>query len=178
MLCVACGTAPSHNTSGDPVLIPLFNRNTEWTFLDAQSDPFAHERPSNASCSGYGFYPEDDGIEVETGSECTYASAQQPLATPIRKGDQIQIILTHTQLKSFDAGTGHVAIWLDGRTLWEYTVAIPALPEFVPPTERAVSVYAPADVATGKPLVFHIHNHGVNTWKLLSLNVVHQATSF
>ena len=48
-----------------------------WTVTDADSDPWASERPPSFDCPDYAIEVEPGGLEIDTG-DCDYATIQQP----------------------------------------------------------------------------------------------------
>ena len=56
---------------------------------------------------------------------------------------------------------GHVALAVDGVTLWERTVAIPS-----DPCSYTDVFESPLTAAAGATLQLHLHNHGANTWNV------------
>ena len=74
-------------------------------------------------------------------------------------------MLWHLWLWAPQVAEAHVAIQI-GDWLFEETVAIPG-----PEQSYNPSCMAPKDFLLGTPVVFHLHNHGVNSWRLLKIEV-------
>jgi hypothetical protein len=170
LLCVwmmACDDAPAtppiDGVESGPA-IALVDASA-WVPLSAEQDPLPTHRPAEAHCPEGAYAEEDGALEVETGY-CNYASFHQPLLSPVRRGDTLHAVLLHADLVFEEPAEAHVALVLGDRVVWQRQVAIPA--------EAAlydVSFSADQDLQAGSDVVFHLHNHGYNAWKLLSLEL-------
>jgi hypothetical protein len=54
-----------------------------------------------------------------------------------------------------------------GQRVYEAFIPIPSDNNILTPQWQL-----PQGAEKGSPIVFHLHNHGVNTWNLLSINAV------
>lgn len=136
-----------------------------WVPLSADEDPLSSHRPADAHCPEGAYTEEDGALEVETGY-CSYVSLHQPLLAPVSRGDSLHAVVLHADLVFEEPAEAHVALVLDNHVVWQRNVAIPA--------EAAlydVTFPADHDLQVGSSVVFHLHNHGYNTWKLLSLEI-------
>ena len=143
---------------------PTLLDHSRWSPLCPDQDPLAEHRPRQDDCPAASWREEQGALEVETG-HCQYFSAAQPLPTPLYEGEALRVVLWHGDLVSADEGQGHVALLLDEQVLWETTVPIPSKAQ-VYDVELVVARAWPVDTT----LTFHLHNHGFNAWKLLSLS--------
>jgi hypothetical protein len=136
-----------------------------WQYQDAAADSKPSHRPATIECPDNSWGNEDGALEVETGL-CNYLSVAQPSQAAIASGDTLHLVLWHGNL-AFDKPTrAHVAVTIDGNTVWQRKVEIPADAEIF--DERIpVNFDAPA----GSVVEYHLHNHGYNTWTLLELAV-------
>jgi len=132
----------------------------DWVESSAEADPFLDHRPAEVDCDPSGFHPEDGIFEIET-ELCAYASLVQGSRSDIAPGDTLSLLVFHSALAAPEPATAHAAIVLDGRVLWEEEIPIPAATEIY-----ATEVTAARAVPQGSPIVFHVHNHGANSWKL------------
>lgn len=134
--------------------------------LEAGEDPWAGERPDLIECSTtVGFYPEGEGLEVDTG-RCNYLSLELVTLTPILQGEQVTGQVSHFDLSAPEEAVAHVALALEGEILFERRVAIPG-----PADVYDFSFVSDRDLAAGSRLHLHLHNHGQNTWKFGALEV-------
>lgn len=131
-------------------------------------DPFAARRPADAVCTPDGYRSEDFGgepsFELFTGF-CDYLSAAQPLPVALPAGATLQIRLWHFELTSTTPAEAFVAVALGGAEVWSTTIAIPSASGLV--LEEWVLGEA---VPAGAPLVFHVDNHGANSYALLEIS--------
>ena len=133
--------------------------------VDALSDPLAHHRPPEIDCPEATWGPEGGAFEVQTGA-CNYGAFDQPLSTPIKAGDALNIIVWHDTLDSAEPAIAHVALWIGMTVLWESEVPIPA-----PSNSFEVSVPIEDTPAPDARLGLHLHNHGFNSWRLVAVDL-------
>lgn len=168
-LATGCAAEPAVEVPREPrALVNPF----DWTALGAADDPFADHRPDDAACpeASWGGEPfaEQYALEVQTGpGGCGWLSARQPILSAVAAGDMIRIRVWHFALEPEAPGEraeAHVALALGGEVIWQRRVPIPGEGGLLLDT-----VAAPRTLAAGAPLVFHLHNHGANTWNLLEV---------
>ena len=132
-----------------------------WTQLSAEEDPFGDHRPVEVSCD------EEDGLTVESGlleidtTFCNYASLVQPSLTTVDLGEVLEVLVYHGSLTSSEEAEAHVALMLGEQVVWEQQIGIPS-GSGVYSVEVDAALSAPA----GTSVVFHLHNHGANSWNL------------
>jgi hypothetical protein len=137
--------------------------HAQWEMLDAVADPLAEHRPATVECGIAGWYIEDDKLEINTNS-CNYLAARQPSLVAIEAGQQLGLGFYHFDLVAPEPASAHLAILVEGQLLWETTVEIPGDAHVY--TEVFES---PLTAPAGAEVVFHLHNHGQNTWALQEL---------
>lgn len=138
---------------------------SSWQMQTASEDSLASHRPASVDCPDNAWYEEDNAIEVETGY-CNYLSLAQPAKAAITAGDNIHLVLWHGQLRFEEPADAHVAISAGGTVLWEGEIEIPNKGGVYD-----ITVPANVNVAAGDTIEYHLHNHGYNTWTLLTLEV-------
>ena len=139
-----------------------------WQRVAEADDPFASMRTPEHMCPEPGFTAEFFGgipsIEVWT-QECNFISLQQPLLDDLREGADFQVRLWHFALTSPVGGEAYLALQVADTILWERRIPIP--------TEEGQllddTVELPIEAAAGDPIVFHLHNHGMNSYNLLEV---------
>jgi hypothetical protein len=131
----------------------------------ATDDPFP-DRPADTTCPlGYGV--ENGLFEIES-DLCPYGAFVQPSLAPVRAGDEVELILVHDALYAEDPGAqAHIGIALGEEIGWETWVPIPAQPGFFRPI-----FVAQGDHPRGTPVTLHVHNHGVNDYRIVSVTVL------
>lgn len=87
-----------------------------------------------------------------------------PLVAPVRAGEPLRLVTTHGSLVARVPALAHLRIDLEDEVLVDRTVPIPSTDsidlENVTPTQPH---------AAGSLVRVHLHNHGQNTWRLVSL---------
>lgn len=163
------GAASDSGSSGAPAepqgIAPLIDLGA-FEQTAASDDPFV-DRPSDIACE-FGFGLEDGFFEYES-DLCRYGAFSQPALAPIRVGDTIDFLLLHENLVSSDPGAqAHVGIAFGDDIVYEAHIDIPAEANFL--DEQWVST---VDVPEGTPVHFHLHNHGINSYRLAELSVTY-----
>lgn len=140
-------------------------RAEAWELSSAEDDPFPAERPQVVQCE-LGWDVETGAFEVDT-ELCTYGSFTQGILAEIYEGDTIELVLLHDPLYAEEEAVAHVALAFGDEIAWETEIPIPSEAGQLRPTWTA-----PADVAVNSPVIFHVHNHGTNNYRLIDLTVV------
>jgi hypothetical protein len=130
----------------------------------AVDDPFP-DRPAVAECPlGYGI---ENGLFEISSDLCPYGAFTQPSLSPVRAGDEVEFILVHDALYSEDPqAEAHIGIALGDQLGWDTIVPIPAAAGFFRPKFEASD-----DAPAGTPVTIHIHNHGVNNYRVVEVTV-------
>lgn len=158
-------TATTTATTGGGALLDLVDP-AAWLSVPAADDPFAAHRPPAIDCpANLGWLIEKDSIEIDTGA-CNYAGLVQPSLHAVARGDTLRAFLYHFDLLAAAPATAHLAVTLGGDVIFDREIAIPG-----PAAVFDVALAAPADAPAGAPVVFHLHNHGQNTWTFARLQV-------
>ena len=139
----------------------------DWTELRAEEDPF-DDRPDKIDCHELSWqyeYIGESSLEVSTGF-CSYLSVGQASLLPVRAQDVLELRLWHSNLEADEPAEAHAALRIADELVWEDYIPIP--------TDSAMMTarieHHPA-FAQGAPVVFHLHNHGSNSWNLLEVSV-------
>lgn len=161
----AAATSSPTSTGAGGTLVDLVDP-AAWLSVAAADDPFVDHRPPAIDCPAHlGWLIEKNGIEIATAS-CNYAGLVQPSLRAVAKGDTLHAFLYHFDLLAVAPATAHLAVTLGDSVVFDRTIAIPG-----PAEVFDVTLTAPADAPAGAPVVFHLHNHGQNTWTFASLQV-------
>lgn len=151
-------------SAGESATEPLIDVDS-WQLQSAAQDSLSGHRPQSVDCPANAWYAENGALEVETGY-CNYLSLAQPSRAAINKGDNIHLVLWHGQLRNDEPAEAHVAMSIGNGVVFDEQVEIPSSGGIFD-----VVIPSPRSVATGEKVEFHLHNHGYNTWTLLSLDV-------
>jgi hypothetical protein len=144
------------------LLVDLID-HTDWRAYDASLDPLSSHQPEPLRCSIAGHYVEHGALEVDTG-ECNYLLLEHPLLEEVAEGTTLELELRHFDLRAPEPASAHVALLATDTLLWETNIAIPGAANISRPSFRA-----PRKLMRGEALRFHLHNHGQNTWALVSV---------
>lgn len=139
---------------------------------DVEADQFGDERPSGRyECN------EEEGLVVENvGPDpafeiktdlCNYATVGQPSLAPVEVGDEIKIRAWHWELEAEEPTEAHIAIAIGEHVIWEELVPVPRAASLL-----TAEIVADFEAPTGTEVQFHVHNHGVNSYDLISLEVL------
>ncbi|MCX4241360.1 hypothetical protein [Paraliomyxa miuraensis] len=145
---------------------------TAWERVaDPADDVFGAERPADLVCDEVlGVIIELLGgepvLEIDT-DFCNYATVEQPSLRTLRPGDRIAISVWHYDLTAPEPTQAHLALAIDGELVWEQHLPVPTAPALI---EDELEI--DREIPAGAPLQFHVHNHGANTYDLVSLEVV------
>ena len=134
-----------------------------WEVVTADADPLADHRPEEVVCPSPAELLETGVMEIDT-EFCNYFSVSQPLLEDVRPCERLQAVFTHEPLTNDEPAEAHVALLIGGELVWEEALRIPQ-PSNVLSPEWEVTEAIPA----GTPIVVHLHNHGVNNYRLLSV---------
>jgi hypothetical protein len=145
-----------------PRLLAAFER---WAPMATESDdPYPAHRTANAECA-FGFSPEDGTFEIDS-ELCTYALFEQPTLTDIGPGEIVRFNVVHDQLYAEDPATAHIAFALNTQVVYEVEIPIPSEYGFLDHEWTADQ-----DIPEGTMLRLHLHNHGVNNYRVLDVKV-------
>ena len=138
-----------------------------WTPADPAADPWADHAPAVLDCSPLSWGAEDEGglpaFGVDTAA-CNFLAVVQPSLAAIAAGDSVSVRLWHYDLYAGEVAEGHAGLSLGGQVLAEFTVPIPRDAEML-----TALVPIDEDVPAGTEILFHLHNHGANSWSLVDV---------
>lgn len=163
-------TAPPPDEPASPSLV----ERSAWERVDdVAQDVFGAERPEGLVCDevlgiGTEVFGSEEVLEINT-DFCDYATVRQPSLQALMAGDTVAIRAWHYELTTPAPAQAHLALAIDGEIAWEVHVPSPAEGAFV---EGEIAI--DRDVPAGAELQFHVHNHGANSYDLLSIEVVRQ----
>jgi hypothetical protein len=168
-LALTLAGCPEPPPEPEPEPVAIVNADFWTRVVDPTLDVFADQRPPDAVCddAGWGVDIFQQSIEVYT-DVCDYPTLSQPSLEPIEPGDVVDILAFHYVLTAPEPSEGYMAIAIDGEIVWEVTSAIPNDPVVFEP-----SFTADRSFPLGSEVQFHVHNHGPNTWELVSVLVTH-----
>ncbi len=164
--CAGCAETPPAVPPPVPNEGPLVNP-FDWMPVPAESDPFITDDPELVVCKSLDVGPESLGgvwvYSVQTG-ECNWHTITQPSTLAMAPGDLLQLRVWHFQLLADGPATAHVHLTIDGE-MWA------TADEQIPSAGRMIVFDMPVTraVPEGTDVVFHVDNHGINSWHLVDL---------
>lgn len=137
--------------------------NTLWETTPPERDPFP-DRPEVFTCEPEGLEVEGDIFEANT-DQCEYVSVSQALKEELRPCDTVQVVISYFPLFSVERAEAHVALAFGQEVIWEERLPIPS------PNDLIIARFQPDKVwEAGTEVNFHLHNHGVNDWRLIDIS--------
>lgn len=143
--------------------VSLFDHQ-QWKVVGIENDPYASLKQSKHTCDlATGKKIEEGVLEIDT-DFCNFITLEQPSVTEIRAGEMVEFVMWHLELFASTPGEAFVSIRIADQVIWEKTIPVPFRAEIYQPQ------WTPAQpIPKGSRIVFHLHNHGANTWKIHSL---------
>jgi hypothetical protein len=141
--------------------------NVRWLRVDASADPF-DDRPHSVVCDLNATLPElFNGVSaygIDTGA-CNYATVHQPILRAVAAGETVTVRLVHFELTAPEDSEAHVALTIDGLPVLDERIPIPSASQVL-----VRALVAPRAILAGASAYFHVHNHGANSYALISLS--------
>jgi hypothetical protein len=153
----------------DPQFVSLID-HAAWQATAAQDDPLIDHRPSTVDCGIAGWYVESDQLEIDT-NFCNYAALRQDSLRAIEACDPLRIEFYHFDLLAPEPAQAHAALLIDGQVVWEKFIDIPGDGMIYKAAVYEEEFLSPIAAPAGAEVMLHLHNHGQNTWTLLSVEV-------
>ena len=170
VLCIAALSGACEPELAEPDDVPTFGDAERLVFgedfVEANADdPFAEHRPADVRCNPAAWRSETGALELDSGL-CNYFTLAAPTLVAVEPGDRIGIRAFHDDLAAGEPAVAHLALFVDGHGIWDQEVSIPS-----PPTPYSLDVIADFAAPAGSPVALHLHNHGVNNYRLVELTV-------
>ena len=137
-----------------------------WRSYPRELDPLATHQPSEIAGDGGAPRVEFDSLEVDT-SRCNYALLEHEALLAIAPGTPVELNLLHYDLFAEQPAEAHLALLFGDALQWETTIPIPSSGKGI-----AAKFIATRGLQVGDPIRLHLHNHGFNTWLLISIEAL------
>ena len=147
---------------GEAQMAPLASGGA-WRLIERSQDPFQERAEGRRPCGPLTFGEEYGGVELST-RDCGYITLTQPLLTSLQRGERVEISAWHGPLVSASPAEGLMALSLGQELIWSRALLIPSEAQ----SWREV-FESPVDAREGEALLFHVSNHGANSYNLYSL---------
>lgn len=159
------GVADSSSTQAEEPLV----RFDAWQAVDRADDPFVAASAVPPACTAPGFRVEDaqSWLELDT-TACDWVTLTQPALAAVAEGDLVRIDFSHFDLDADAPTSAELRLRFDDCEAWSFSIAIPG----------SASVYqeqfrSPCRLTSESQVLFHLHNHGQNTYQLKDLSKLH-----
>jgi hypothetical protein len=161
----ACSTSATKKPERD--LQPLVSLDG-WSSVARSDDPFIVDPAAAPACVGPGFRVEtaDAWVEIDTGL-CNWVTLTQGARLAVSEGDELELQLSHYDLDAAAPSQAMLELRFGACKAWSTTIPIPRAAEV-----SRVPFDSPCALAAGESVLFHLHNHGQNTYQLRDLRVL------
>ena len=143
--------------------------HSAWQLVPSEEDPFWDTVEESVPCpeAAYGVEGSGDAsfYEVET-TDCNYLTVFQPSLLDVKSGDTLKASLWHLPLAALEPAEAKLFVSIAGEILLEADIPVPSSEEVYSP-----NIVADFSAPAGSPIVFHVHNHGINSWRFHKLTV-------
>lgn len=146
--------------------VSLIDHKT-WVKVALADDPFAAELAGEVTCGVGGHKFENGALEIDT-AICNFVTLHQKTVNAAKACDELRLVFWHLPLFAGNEGAeAYAAMRVGDKTLLDERITIGPQGVIEKSYTPKWSLDAPIDAGTD--VYLHIHNHGLNTWKLLSL---------
>ena len=158
------GTAPEPTGEVFQTLVPL----EAWSSVARTGDPFVTDPEAAPACVGPGFRLETDlqQLELDTGL-CNWVTLSGSALFDVSGGQQLELEFSHYNLEAAAPATAELKLAFPDCEVWKKQLAIPGAAEVY--REQFAS---PCALKAGQSVLFHLHNHGQNTYQVQDLAVL------
>ena len=139
-----------------------------WSEVPLAEDPYAAFHPGANACPPTAYGVEDLGGENSlyiNAQDCAYLTVTQPAAVEVDEGDPLHLRIWHFQLVALNAATATLTLTIDGNAVLEERIPIPSESDLINP-----ELTADFESPRGAPIIFHVRNHGTNSYNLIELS--------
>jgi hypothetical protein len=132
------------------------------------NDPFVTDPEAAPACLGPGFRLETDlqQLELDTGL-CNWVTLSGSALFDVSGGQQLELEFSHYNLEAAAPATAELKLAFPDCEVWKKQLAIPGAAEVY--REQFAS---PCALKAGQSVLFHLHNHGQNTYQVQDLAVL------
>lgn len=95
---------------------------------------------------------------------CSWGTAETRALAPVAEGDPLTVRVWHFSQIKLEAAEAHLLLAKDDRVFWRATVPLPSEGRLL-----SDELPAPFAIAAGDRLLWHVENHGQNSWNFIAL---------
>ena len=156
---------PTPTSTPTPSYQPLVLLS-DWSSVSRDEDPFVTDAAAAPACVGPGFVVESgtNWLEVDTGL-CSWVTLRASARSAVSSGQQLQLTVSHYDLNAAMPAEADLALRFEDCDAWSTTIPIPS-PAKVDKEQFA----SPCALSEGGTVLFHLNNHGQNTYQLQDLS--------
>jgi len=139
---------------------------TDWSSVSRDADPFVTGAATAPPCVGSGFVVETDydWLEIDTGL-CNWVTLAASAHDAVANGQQLELSISHYDLNAAAPAEAELQLRFEDCDAWSKTIPIPSAAQ----VERE-QFASPCALNQGGTVLFHLHNHGQNTYQLQALS--------
>jgi hypothetical protein len=145
--------------------------NLSWHSYDATLDPLRSHQPAELSCAASATFLEYGSFEVDT-TRCNYVLSEHPALLALAAGTQVKMEILYYDLAAPEPAEAHLALLFGDALQWETHIPIPKAGDVI-----EVSFAATRTLALGDPIRLHLHNHGGNSYMVVSVQALVPGTA-
>lgn len=160
-----------------------------WTLVPPERDPFVEGDPNEFFAPPNAPAEEDDrprlcdesqtqptqfgadpAFDIDTQLGCNWATLEQPLIEDLREGDDFTLRIFYFSQLNFPAAEAQVVVKLGDDVLADERVPIPTGSGLI-----GYQIPSPVSATKGERALWHVGNHGDNSWNFLELSTFRPA---
>jgi hypothetical protein len=140
----------------------------EWSRVERSADPFVADPAAGPDCAAPSFRVEagQAWLELDT-TVCNWVTVVGHALLPVELGQQLRLKLSHYDLDAPEPAEAELRLRFASCEAWSKTIAIPSAADVT--LEELAS---PCALNEMDAVLFHLHNHGQNTYQLQELAVL------
>ena len=144
------------------VLVPLEG----WSEVSRDADPFIKDPSAAPACVGPGFRlePTDNWLEIDTGA-CNWVTLSGSALSAVSQGQQLELTVSHYNLEAPAPAEAQLSLRFGACDVWSKVIPIPE-----PAAVYTEQFGSPCALELGGSVLFHLNNHGQNTYQLQELS--------
>ena len=134
-----------------------------WRLVEPDEDPWEPLRGERTRCEATDIEVEGPTLEIST-AFCGHGTVAIPTTATLRAGDHATVLLYHATLTAPEPTEGVMVLRVGGADVAAEALELP-LAAATYPHDVVFD-----DVPVGEAL-FHVHNHGANSWRVAQVEV-------
>lgn len=164
---LGCADDAEPSKEPSPELVPLALLD-DWQSVAPEDDPLLTEADEAPTCVGPGFWIERDlgWIEIDSGV-CNWVTMRAAARGAVERGQTLALKVSHYDLVAGAPAEASLRLELGDCEAWSKTVTIPS-----PAAVYEEQFPSPCALAENATILFHVHNHGQNTYQLQGLSAL------